>query len=50
VFLCMYQVQTSRPKDLGYTGNSCNGCGSMEMKRNGSCELCLSCGETTGCS
>ena len=34
----------------GYTGSICGGCGSMKMKRNGSCEVCLDCGATSGCS
>jgi len=34
----------------GYTGSICTECGSTKMKRNGSCELCLDCGGTSGCS
>jgi ribonucleoside-diphosphate reductase alpha chain len=37
-------------KQQGYTGSACSGCGSMKMKRNGSCEVCLDCGATSGCS
>lgn len=37
-------------KQQGFTGDQCAVCGSMKMKRNGSCMLCLDCGETTGCS
>lgn len=37
-------------KQQGYTGSMCSGCGSSKMKRNGSCELCLDCGATSGCS
>ena len=37
-------------KAQGYTGSMCSGCGSSRMKRNGSCELCLDCGATSGCS
>ncbi len=33
----------------GYTGAICGGCGSTKMKRNGSCELCMDCGATSGC-
>ncbi len=36
-------------KMQGYTGSMCSGCGSTKMKRNGSCELCLDCGATSGC-
>lgn len=35
---------------LGYTGESCGTCGSMRVKRNGSCTVCEACGNTTGCS
>ena len=34
----------------GYTGSMCSGCGSSRVKRNGSCEVCLDCGATSGCS
>ncbi len=34
----------------GFTGAMCSGCGSVRMKRNGSCEVCLDCGATSGCS
>jgi ribonucleoside-diphosphate reductase alpha chain len=34
----------------GFTGSICGGCGSTKMKRNGSCEVCLDCGATSGCS
>ncbi len=34
----------------GFTGDTCGNCGSMKMKRNGSCLLCIECGTTTGCS
>jgi len=34
----------------GFTGDTCSNCGSMKMKRNGSCQVCLECGTTTGCS
>lgn len=37
-------------KQQGYTGNSCTNCGSFTMVRNGTCEKCDTCGETTGCS
>lgn len=35
---------------LGYTGEQCVNCGSMRLKRNGSCSVCEDCGTTTGCS
>ena len=37
-------------RQQGFTGDQCVACGSMKMKRNGTCILCLDCGETTGCS
>ncbi len=37
-------------KAQGYTGAQCEGCGSMKVKQNGSCQVCIDCGETTGCS
>jgi len=37
-------------KSQGFTGNSCSACGNMQMVRNGTCEKCSVCGETTGCS
>ncbi len=40
----------AQAKLQGYTGSMCGGCGSFKMKRNGSCEVCLDCGATSGCS
>ncbi|MFH0713697.1 MAG: LAGLIDADG family homing endonuclease [Candidatus Micrarchaeota archaeon] len=37
-------------KTFGYTGEQCGKCGSMKVKRNGACSVCMDCGETTGCS
>ncbi len=37
-------------KAQGFTGDTCTACGSMKMKRNGSCMVCIECGTTTGCS
>ncbi|MCP4185007.1 MAG: vitamin B12-dependent ribonucleotide reductase, partial [Hyphomicrobiales bacterium] len=34
----------------GYTGNSCSECGNFTMVRNGTCEKCDTCGNTSGCS
>ncbi|MDD4318719.1 MAG: vitamin B12-dependent ribonucleotide reductase [Candidatus Peribacteraceae bacterium] len=42
--------KTAQAKLQGFTGSQCSGCGSMKMKRNGSCEVCLDCGATSGCS
>jgi len=45
-------VITSRndAKSFGYTGEPCSNCGSMRVKRNGSCTVCDDCGTTSGCS
>lgn len=43
-------INKRNAQSYGFTGNSCNNCGSMQMVRNGTCEKCQSCGETTGCS
>lgn len=37
-------------KQQGFTGSVCSACASLKMKRNGSCEVCLDCGATSGCS
>jgi ribonucleoside-diphosphate reductase alpha chain len=37
-------------KAKGYTGEQCFNCGSMRVKRNGSCTVCDDCGTTSGCS
>ena len=44
--------QTLKPvsANLGYTGDICSYCGGSSMVRNGTCLVCLNCGETTGCS
>lgn len=34
----------------GYTGEQCENCGSIRVKRNGSCTVCEDCGTTSGCS
>ena len=39
-----------KAKAQGFTGEQCPNCSSMRMKRNGTCMVCLDCGETTGCS
>ena len=42
--------KTELAKLQGYTGSVCGGCGSLKLKRNGSCEVCIDCGATSGCS
>ncbi|MCK5015814.1 MAG: adenosylcobalamin-dependent ribonucleoside-diphosphate reductase, partial [Candidatus Peribacteraceae bacterium] len=39
-----------KAKQQGFTGSICGSCGSLRVKANGSCEVCLDCGETSGCS
>ena len=39
-----------RARLSGYTGDICSNCGSVQMRRNGSCQVCEGCGTTTGCS
>jgi ribonucleoside-diphosphate reductase alpha chain len=45
-----YESDYERAKELGYTGDVCPECGSMTMVRNGTCQKCITCGSTTGCS
>ena len=49
------QVETAPTKSeiarqQGFTGSMCGACGSSRVKANGSCEVCLDCGATSGCS
>lgn len=44
------KLDREQATQLGFTGNMCNACGGMQMVRNGTCEKCTVCGETTGCS
>ncbi len=36
--------------ECGFTGNVCANCGSLRLKRVGSCETCEDCGSSNGCS
>lgn len=38
------------PRTLGFTGNTCFNCGGAHLIQSGHCEVCTSCGTTTGCS
>jgi ribonucleoside-diphosphate reductase alpha chain len=40
----------SAAQGLGYTGETCPACGSIRMRRSGTCSVCEDCGTTTGCS
>jgi len=42
--------QANVARQIGYTGEQCISCGSIRVKRNGSCTVCEDCGSTTGCS
>jgi ribonucleoside-diphosphate reductase alpha chain len=42
--------KVSDAKSKGYTGESCRECGSMKVRRNGTCTVCEDCGSTSGCS
>lgn len=44
------KMDRTHVRSAGFTGSSCNECGSLQMVRNGTCEKCNSCGATTGCS
>ena len=44
----LMSVEEARGK--GYTGNSCQDCGSVKMKIAGHCEVCEDCGSSSGCS
>lgn len=37
-------------RQMGFTGDACNVCGSMRMQIAGHCTVCSDCGTTTGCS
>lgn len=45
-----FTAKAKAAKEQGFTGGQCLGCGSMKVKQNGSCQVCIDCGETTGCS
>ena len=44
------ETKAEKAKLQGYTGSICTECTSIRMKQNGSCEVCLDCGATSGCS
>ncbi|NLO18493.1 MAG: vitamin B12-dependent ribonucleotide reductase [Ignavibacteria bacterium] len=44
------QIRSGQAKLIGYTGETCEYCGSIRVKRNGSCTVCEECGGTSGCS
>jgi len=44
------KVKAREAKAIGYTGEQCQNCGSIRVRRNGSCTVCDDCGTTSGCS
>jgi len=45
-----FEEKSRAAKAQGFTGAQCESCGSMKVKQNGACQVCIDCGETTGCS
>ncbi|MFA6214690.1 MAG: LAGLIDADG family homing endonuclease [Candidatus Micrarchaeia archaeon] len=45
-----YETRAKAAMEQGFTGAQCLACSSMKVKQNGSCQVCIDCGETTGCS
>ena len=43
-------IQKDQARRAGYTGESCGSCGSIRVRRNGTCVVCEDCGTTSGCS
>lgn len=37
-------------QNAGFTGNFCDDCGGSSLIRTGTCETCMDCGSTSGCS
>lgn len=42
--------ETMNATDMGYTGDLCETCGCMMMRRDGKCLRCDNCGTGSGCS
>ncbi|MCX8175316.1 MAG: vitamin B12-dependent ribonucleotide reductase [Candidatus Micrarchaeota archaeon] len=45
-----FEEKSRSARAQGFTGAQCESCGSMKVKQNGTCQVCMDCGETTGCS
>ncbi len=45
-----FKLKSAAAKQAGYTGEQCYSCGSIRVKRSGSCTVCEDCGTTSGCS
>ncbi|MCR6673258.1 hypothetical protein [Devosia ginsengisoli] len=50
ILLTPPKISREQARGAGYTGDVCTNCQSLQVKRNGSCLVCESCGQTTGCS
>lgn len=44
------EMTATQAKQQGYTGDTCDHCGSARMRVSGHCNVCEDCGTTTGCS
>jgi ribonucleoside-diphosphate reductase alpha chain len=44
------RAKAHEARAIGYTGEQCQNCGSIRVRRNGSCTVCDDCGTTSGCS
>jgi ribonucleoside-diphosphate reductase alpha chain len=42
--------RTRMARQMGFTGDPCPSCQAMQLVKNGTCNKCMSCGATTGCS
>ena len=42
--------KTRMARQMGFTGDPCPSCQAMQLVKNGTCNKCMSCGATTGCS
>lgn len=40
----------TQARQMGFSGEMCSHCGSLNTKYNGTCLVCSECGQTTGCS
>lgn len=44
------RMTADQAREQGYTGDSCTTCGGSRMKMAGHCQVCESCGTSSGCS
>ncbi|MGR4000449.1 MAG: vitamin B12-dependent ribonucleotide reductase, partial [Alphaproteobacteria bacterium] len=43
-------ARASHARELGFSGDACQECGNFTLTRSGTCQHCVTCGTTTGCS